>query len=129
MMNRFYKTELQIPVRRYHDTFDDFFMNRLHENSGSMMDTEMATRRSEWENRLDNMKSDFFKFSPFDDSQMKIDSSRTVGTVRLFLPKTLHGQCCVKLCKVIGLPLPPQIRLAIYLVFVQPSPYDAGLYE
>lgn len=63
---KLFRSELYIPVKRQDKSFDDLHMSRLAtEAFGADSDADFAMRRLNWERRLDEIKRDFFKFSPF----------------------------------------------------------------
>jgi len=76
-----YKTELYIPVKRHHGDFDDFFKSRWLEHNNTAMDAEFDKRRMDWDMKLDDLKRDFFHFSPFSDHHPQIDSASTIKPV------------------------------------------------
>lgn len=78
-----YKTEMYIPVRQHHGDFDDFFKNRWLEQNTSLMDTEFDRKRTAWESKLDDMKRDFFHFSPLTDhGPHHYEAANTIQPVR-----------------------------------------------
>ena len=59
-----FRSLLHIPVRRHHGDFDDFFMNRWHELNPVLLDDELQMAQREWQSRMEDMRRNFFHFSP-----------------------------------------------------------------
>lgn len=81
-----YKTVLNIPVSKYQGDFDDMSRSRWLEQNSALMDTDFDRRRKEWDTQLQDMRAQFFSFSPFDDHHTHIGSANTIQPVSdLFL--------------------------------------------